>query len=181
MNIDAMRIKAEARERGWMTAAELRDLREYGSRPAPAEDVPAQLKFMLEPEAMAEAAAFRKATHGLCWSAMRDPTEFAEKHLIGVMAERWPYVARADAAVGGVVVKAIRKIAREWRSMGHFDVGGGTLASGHPQDLEENCLAVIRYGWTTHPDYAEDAPDRLLVKASDEACDRDAPEFEGET
>lgn len=179
MTVDIHRITAEIAERGYTTEADGAAFREYFSRPAPAEDVPAHLRFLLEPEAIEDAKSFMAAMRDLAWSAMRDPLAFVEKMFIAPMAQKWPAVAAADVAVGGLITEGLRRIAVDWRTVGHFRVGGW-MAAGHPQKLETECLFVIGYGGRRrHVEFAEDAPDRLLVKASDEACDRDAPEFEG--
>lgn len=75
--------------------------REPRMLPAPPTAVPPALRFMLDEEAREDGWRFYSFLSGLTWDGP-DPAAWCEAHLVGKLAERWPYVARADEVLIGV-------------------------------------------------------------------------------
>lgn len=134
------------------------------------EDVPPSLRFMLGDEAREDGWAFYRFMSGLTWGTGNE-SEWCEKHVVGKLAERWPYVARADAAVGGLLSDALRVVAandprtapRRWLC---FAV---VLANGHPELLRDCCERVIGLKPSGKPKpeiHPEEAPDPIMRAAA---------------
>src|SRR5690606_37557305 len=107
--------------------------------PALPEAVPPALRVMLEPEARADGERFYKDMDALDWR-MPDPVAWAEKHVIGSMSRRWPAVARADEAIGGLLSDALRAVAVQPRAFPRWWLSlAVVLTNGHPERLRANC------------------------------------------
>ena len=172
MKIDALRIMAISKERGWKTAEEVRLIKEYRSRPAPAEDVAPWLHFLLEPDAIADCRRFYQDIYQLGLS-IRDPEDFIERQFVVRMAERWPAIAAANIVFGGKIAAVLRLAARKRGQVpGWYGFAHG-LSIGHPQDVESECDRVLRVHGASTMTYAEEAPDPYLMAASAAAWAKD--------
>ena len=151
--------------------------------PSTPEMVQPSLRFMLEPEAMADAEAFysRLANH-IAWTNIPDRLRmsFVEKQLIITMPERWPYVARANEVVDGLLADALRVYAANPKFPGWWISPAICLMNGRPQHLAEACRKVLQYAGAMNPErYQEERTDHILKAAVRHWQDRDLPEFEG--
>lgn len=151
-----------------------------------AEDrVPPALRVMLEPEAVAEANAFhdhltKRIAWGNCDGHPGGRLAFVERQLVGKLAERWPYIARADRAVGGLLSEALRAAAAHREFPPIWDRPALMLAARRPELMRELCEEVIAYRRPDRPMvHAEEAGDRFAGSVAEDAHDRDAPQFEG--
>lgn len=176
MHVDVHRIRAEASRRGYMTDEDVRLLTAYMSEPAPPQDVPPSLRFLQSPEAMEDGRRFGEEMRSLSLYGGRAEA-FVEREIVSRMGERWPHVAAADRALGGVISEVVRKAARlrgdlpGWHRVAHG------IAIGHPQVVGDTARELLsrpepRPG---HASYAEEAPDAYAMQASGNKADRDGP------
>ncbi|TGQ83702.1 hypothetical protein EN850_02870 [Mesorhizobium sp. M8A.F.Ca.ET.207.01.1.1] len=144
------------------------------------------LRFMLGAEARAEAEAFRlELNDRIQWSNIPGHlmVAFVEKHLVGQLADRWPQVARADEAVGGLLTEVLRAFAANPKLPGWWKSPAVALASGRPERLRETCEGVLAHAGVPLPQYEsykEEVEDHILKAAVRHWQDRDRPEFEGD-
>ncbi|MFD2054202.1 hypothetical protein ACFSQT_14195 [Mesorhizobium calcicola] len=150
------------------------------------EGVPPTLRFMLDAEARDEANAFlRHVQNGFAWNSIPDHrrVDFVERHLVEVLPEHWPSVARADEAVGGLLVEVLRVFAANPKLPGWWLSPAVALSNGHPERLRESCDAVLAHAGVSQPEiesYPEERPDPVLRFAASHWQDRDLPEHEGD-
>lgn len=174
MTVDALRIRAEAVRRGYMTEDEARQMVAYRSVPAPAEDVRPSLRFLQSPEAMADAARFGEEIRRVSmWEA---PESFAERFIVSRMDERWPLVAAADRELGGLISEVVRKAARLRGDLPGWVYAADGIAIGHPQNVEGFCRNLLARPERRHASYHEDASDPHLLRASGNHADWDPPD-----
>ncbi|MBP0439128.1 hypothetical protein [Tianweitania sediminis] len=178
MRIDAARIMAEAKLKGGLRDNDLRLLREYASRPAPEEDVRPSLRFLLSPEAIAQGQAFVAQMHRTSLWGSGPNSNFVERIVVPMVQERWPLVAAADAAMGGVILDVIRKALRMQGQLAFWEDAARGLAIGHPQRVEEACRRLLDRKSDAHGAFAEEAPDAHMMKASGDFADRDLTDDE---
>jgi len=100
---------------------------------------------------------------------------FVEREIVSRMGERWPHVAAADRALGGVISEVVRKAARlrgdlpGWHRVAHG------IAIGHPQVVGDTARELLSRPESGHASYAEEAPDAYAMQASGNKADRDGP------
>ena len=174
MHVDVHRIRAEASRRGYMTDEDVRLLTAYMSEPAPPQDVPPSLRFLQSPEAMEDGRRFGEEMRSLSLYGGRAEA-FVEREIVSRMGERWPHVAAADRALGGVISEVVRKAARlrgdlpGWHRVAHG------IAIGHPQVVGDTARELLSRPEPGHASYAEEAPDAYAMQASGNKADRDGP------
>lgn len=108
-------------------------------QPAPREQVPPSLRFMLEPEARAEAVAFCKL--------LRVQRGDGYLRLADSLPSRFPLIARADALVGGALSRCIRLTSEATQPVGQtMPVLSPAIAleNGHPEILAESVARAER-------------------------------------
>lgn len=164
-----------------MTIATMKRLSPPIPKVAPAlpETVPPALRFMLKDEAREDGHRFYRDMDALSWT-MPDPARWAEEFVIDGMARRWPAVAQADAAVGGLLSDALRVVAAKPRAFPRWWLSVAVvLANGHPERLRECCERVLAHAGVSfdkHVTYAEEQADRPMRAAQRHWQDRDLAE-----
>lgn len=138
--------------------------------------VPPALRFMLEREARADGDRFYRDLDGFTWN-MPDPGRWAEEFVIGAMARRWPAVARADEAVGGLLSDALRVVAANPRTFPRWWLSVAVvLSNGHPERLRGCCERILAHAgvaFARHVIYDEEQADRPMREAARHWQDRD--------
>ena len=144
---------------------------------------PPALRFMLSDEAKREAQAMhRYLTQEVVWGNLRGDRRaaFVEKYVVAAMETRWPHVARADRAVGGLVTAAFRAFAAMPDVPFFWADPVRVLAAGTPEILRQACERVIGHRDGPASCLEEEASlDRFALAASGHFRDRDAPEADG--
>lgn len=172
MTVDVLRIRADAARRGYMTEDDIRQIAAYRSVPAPAEDVPPSLRSLQSPAAMADAERFGEEMRRLSlW--MADPVSFVERVIVSRMGERWPLVAAADNALGGLISEVVRKAGRTGGDLPGWVYAASGLAIGHPQDVDGVCRELLARPERRRASYREEAPDAHIMRASGNHADKD--------
>ncbi|MGE0500620.1 MAG: hypothetical protein AB7I79_03070 [Rhizobiaceae bacterium] len=108
--------------------------------PAPATSVQPGLRFLLEPEAKAEASALFRALQGRTlrkgWLAW---------HLRETMPRECPLLMRADEVLRGLVSRALTHVSEHPEMPGWWMSILVSVANGHPQRLRQACEDVLAW------------------------------------
>jgi hypothetical protein len=117
------------------------------NQPASPHQVPPSLRFMLTPEALQEAEMFRLYLYEIGWEIIQNEHRAAlVEKIVALMPERYPNVARADKAIDGMLVEALRAFGRTPDMPGWWRTILWSMSGGHPETLRGYCKFVIAAG-----------------------------------
>ena len=109
----------------------------------PIEQIKPSLRFMRSPEFIVEGEDFYRAVSYICSSSRK---EWIQEYFANRLEQRWPEIARADRAIGGLISEALTVVAQNhpnfppwWRSI------AVCLSRGAADSIEKVCTDVIEY------------------------------------
>ena len=117
------------------------------NKPSPARVVPPSLRFMLAPDALDEAERLRRHMYQIRWEMMtiERRIRFMEEQILALLPSQYPFIARADQAIGGTLAEAFRAVGMTPEMPGWWRSILLVMSNGHPEKLRRYCMDVIDF------------------------------------